>query len=601
MSAWRPIGRLALLMPFWPRFVAGVAMMLVAVVLQLAFPQALSRIVDGVTAGSAALLDRDVALVVGATLVLLPLASAARYYLFESTGHRVSARMRHLLFGALLRKPIAFYDEHTVGTLASRLSSDTEAVHDSLMMTSALALRSVCVLVGATALLMRMSPSLGLLVVAFLPPAWLLSRRAGRDLRERAGTIRAMHAESNDVALQHLANVRLVHATNQQAESARCFAGRVDAALHAELANARVSAAYSGASSFLTYLSSIALLLGGVRLVSQGALSVGELAAFVAYANMITDSAGALSSVWSEWMRAIGATDRVFELMGDERSVQPVARNMVLDGRIDLCDVAFSYPQRPDRKALDGFTLAIRAGEKVALVGPSGAGKSTVVALLLGFYEPDQGCIRFDGVEASLLGAPAIRDNVALVEQEPLLFAESICDNIAFSAGHRPVAFSDIVAAAKLAGLHEFIEGLPDGYETMVGDRGVQLSGGQRQRVAIARAVLRDPRILILDEATSALDSRSEKQVQEALDRLMSGRTAILIAHRYSTVIHADRIVVLDSGRIVQQGTHDELMSSRVPLYRRLVGEQLLGTHAIVAAGGHALGQAALALNSRAD
>ncbi|HEY6942606.1 ABC transporter ATP-binding protein [Dokdonella sp.] len=588
MSASPPIGRIALLTPFWPRFVAGVAMMLVAVVLQLAFPQALSRIVDGATAGSAALLDRDVALVVGATLVLLPLASAARYYLFESTGHRVGARMRHLLFGALLRKPIAFYDEHTVGTLASRLSGDTEAVHDSLMMTSALALRSVCVLVGATALLMRMSPSLGLLVVAFLPPAWVLSRRAGRDLRERAGTIRALHAESNDVALQHLANVRLVHATNQQTESARCFAGRVDATLQAELANARVSAAYSGASSFLTYLSSIALLLGGVRLVSQGVLSVGELAAFVAYANMITDSAGALSSVWSEWMRAIGATDRVFGLMDHERTIEPISRNVVLDGSIDLQDVAFSYPQRPDRKALDGVTLSIRAGEKIALVGPSGAGKSTVVALLLGFYEPDHGCIRFDGVEASSLGAPAIRDNVALVEQQPLLFAESICDNIAFSAGHRPVAFADIVAAARLAGLHEFIEGLPEGYETMVGDRGVQLSGGQRQRVAIARAALRDPRILILDEATSALDSESEKQVQEAIDRLMSGRTAILIAHRYSTVIHADRIVVLDSGRIVQEGTHDELMSAAAPLYRRLVGEQLLGTHAIAAAGGHA-------------
>ena len=569
------IERLRLLSQVKGRLAAALLCMGAGVLIQLGFPRAIAWFIDH----AAQLQEHGIPphLVLGmlAAAILLAVASALRFYLFQSASQHIVLRVRQQLFDVLIRQPIGFFDRHHVGELTSRLHADVLALHESLTVGAAHVLRSLCLFGGGVAMLLSLSPLLSLPLALFIPVSLYLGKRSGNSYRQRAREVQSSVAESGKVAQEHFANVRLVHAFNQQAGASGRYGTAAGRALGAALANARLAALFQGALQLLLYLALLCTLCFGAWLIGRGELTVGQLTAFIIYATMVTESASSLAEFWSSWMRTLGATDRIFELLRlaprEEGGLQPAT----LSGRIRFEDVDFRYPQRPGQAALEGLSLQVAPGETVALVGHSGAGKSTVANLLLGHYPPGAGRILFDTFDAAALAPAALRRHVALVEQEPALFSGTIAENIRFAVPERAVTQDEIEACARRAQAHDFILAFPDGYATLVGERGVQLSGGQKQRIAIARAMLRDPAILVLDEATSALDAASETLVQAGLDNLMRGRTTIVIAHRLSTIVHADRIVVLSGGRICQQGSHAELLRQADGPYAELMRHQL--------------------------
>jgi ATP-binding cassette subfamily B protein len=570
------LDRLRLLHPVRWRLAAALACMLAAVLLQLAIPRGIAYGIDNVARFARDGIPAALIVAMVAVVLLFALATMGRLYLFQTAGYRIVTNVRRRFFAAVINQPIAFHDRHHVGELGSRLASDVPALHDSLTGGAANLLRSLCLLAGALAMLLHISPALSLPLVLLVPASLYLGKVSGSSYRARARALQASLADSGKVAQEHFANVRLVHAFNQQTGALARYARATAALLQVSVANARTMALYAGLAMALTWLATLVTLCYGVHLIARGDLSVGQLTAFVLYAGMLTDSASSASEFWNGWMRSLGATDRVFELLTSEAAapvVNPAAAR--LSGRIGLHGVRFSYPERPGAIALDGIDLEIAPGEKVALVGASGAGKSTLANLVLGHYAPDAGQLRFDGIDAATLGATAIRSHMAIVEQEPALFSGTIAENIAFAVPERDVTQAELADAARLAHAHDFISAFPDGYATRVGEGGAQLSGGQKQRIAIARALLRNPSILILDEATSALDAASERLVQDALDKLMEGRTTIIIAHRFSTIARADRIVVMEAGRIGQAGSHAELVGQDDGPYLRLMRSQM--------------------------
>ncbi|NZA25407.1 ATP-binding cassette domain-containing protein [Luteimonas sp. SJ-92] len=568
--------RLAILKPFAGRLAFGLFFMVLTVSAQLAYPKVLSSFIDNIAAGKSGDWYSTLAVIMLCVLVVHAIATALRYYLLESTGHMIVTRIRRLLFAALINQGVPFYDKHNVGELTNRLSSDVEILHGTLTMGAAISLRSFCVLAGGGVMMLYTSPALSLILAVFMPVGIYLGKRAGKSYRVRAKEVQDGLADCGKVAYEHFSNIRLVHAFNQQRVAKKRYADATGNALSVLVSSTRLIAVFRGMISFLTYLALLVTLWWGARLISDEQLTIGELAAFLLYAVMVTESANAISDFWTSWMRTIGATERIFEIIQagthGEWNASQVAK---LTGSVEFSRLVFAYPERPDTPALKGISFSIVAGEKVALVGASGAGKSTVANMILGFYAPDEGRILFDGVDARYLDVQDIRESIAIVEQEPSLFSGSIFENIAFAVSERDVGLAEVRNAARLANAHEFISRFKDGYETIVGERGVQLSGGQKQRIAIARALLRDPRILILDEATSALDSASEQQVQEALKLLMRGRTTIIIAHRYSTITNADRVLVMNHGRLVQEGRHADLINDREGLYFSLMHNQL--------------------------
>jgi ATP-binding cassette, subfamily B, bacterial len=567
--------RLRLLYPVRWRVAAALLCMAAGVTIQLGFPRAIAYFIDHAAQLRQGGIPGWMVLGMLAAAVLLASVSALRYYLFQSASQRIVNGLRRRLFDVLVRQPIGFFDRHHVGELTSRLHADVLALHESLTIGAANVLRSFCVFAGGAAMLLSLSPLLSLPLALFIPASLYLGKRSGTSYRQRAREVQSSLAESGKVAQEHFANVKLVHAFNQQRGASERYRQSAARALGAALSNARLMAAFQGMLSLLLYLALLTTLCFGAWLIGENKLSVGGLTAFIIYASMVTEAATSLADFWSSWMRTLGATDRVFEMLRLAPQVDGVARPLALSGRVGFDGVRFRYPQRPAQAALDGVSLEVAAGETVALVGPSGAGKSTIANLILGHYAPDAGRVLFDGLDAAGLGAASIRRHVALVEQEPSLFSGSIADNIRFAVPEREVPMAEIEEAARRAQAHDFITGFPDGYETVVGERGMQLSGGQKQRIAIARAMLRDPRILVLDEATSALDAASETLVQAGLDNLMRGRTTIIIAHRLSTVVKADRILVLDRGRICQQGSHAALMRAEGGPYAELMRHQL--------------------------
>jgi ABC transporter fused permease/ATP-binding protein len=560
----------------WRRIALGTLFLAIGSAMQLAYPQMIRRILDhAVLAGSAAIID-GAAIAMAAMFVVQGLTLAGRAYCFSVAGERIVSRLRERVYAHLVSQEIAFFDERKTGELTSRLASDATVLQSAVAANVSMVLRNLVASAGGLVLLFYTSPKLTLIMLAVVPPVALGAVIYGKRVSKLARKTQDALAASNQVAEESIAGIRTVRSFAAEEVEAARYTSRVEEAFGIAKQRARAMAVFSGAATIAGYGAVAVVLWYGGRLVLDHAMSVGELTSFVLYTLVVAFSLGTLADLWTDFMRAGGAAARVFELL--ERQPQIPLRGgespAVAVGGVALEGVVFAYPTRPDAPVLRGLDLELRPGERVALVGQSGAGKSTVAALVGRQYDPQGGRVLFDGRPLDTLDPGWLRRQVGVVAQEPVLFSTTIGANIRY--GRPDASDAEVEAAARAANAHLFVSGFPDGYQTVVGERGVQLSGGQRQRIAIARALLKDPRLLILDEATSALDAESEYLVVEALERLMEGRTTLVIAHRLSTVKSADRVAVLEDGRVVQSGPHAQLVVEE-GLYRRLVERQLAG------------------------
>jgi len=567
---------------------AGAALaLLIAAATVLALGSGLRFLVDrGFASANPRLLDLAVLILLG-VVTLLAASSYCRFYLVSWIGERVVADLRKDVYGHVIGLDASFFEATRTGEITARLTTDMAVIQTVVGSSVSVALRNFLMLVGGTVMLFVTSVKLTALVFLVVPLVLVPILTFGRRVRRLS---RASQDRLADVGLhvdESLAAFRTVQAFNHEAADVMRFGERVEAAFSQAIERVRARAFLTACVMLLVFGAvSIILWIGG-RDVLAGRVTAGDLSAFVFYAVVVAGGAGALSEVTGDLQRAAGAAERLFELLAVPARVaappRPVAFPEPPQGRVAFERVGFHYPTRPDRAALEGFTLAVAPGEKLALVGPSGAGKSTVFQLLLRFYDPEQGTIALDGVDLRAADPAALRRRIGLVPQDPVIFAASAADNIRY--GRPEASDAEVRAAAEAAYAVEFIERLPEGFASYLGERGVRLSGGQRQRIAIARAILRDPALLLLDEATSALDAESERAVQRALERLMEGRTTLVIAHRLATVQSTDRIVVLDRGRVVAQGRHLELIREG-GLYARLAALQFDQTADLAAGGG---------------
>jgi len=552
--------------------VAGAAVaLIVAAVTVLAMGNGLRLLVDkGFSAGDPALLDRAVIVLMG-VVVLLAGSSYARFFLVSWIGERVVADIRKAVFNHVISLSPGFFETTRTGELLSRLATDTTLVQTVVGSSVSIALRNTLLFCGALVMLLITSAKLSGYVLLVVPIVVIPIIVLGRKVRRLSRDTQDRVADLGSYAEETLYGIRAVQAFAHEPVDRERFGSRVEDALSAALGRIRARAALTAIVISLVFGSIAVILWIGGRDVLSGRISAGELSAFVFYAAVVAGSTGALSEVLGDLQRAAGAMERLMGLLQAESDVSAPANPVPLTdpakGLVNFEDVDFSYPARPDIPSLSGFTASVKPGERVAIVGPSGAGKSTIFQLLLRFYDPQAGHIRIDGVDLTAADPRAFRSLIGLVPQEPVIFSDNAMENIRYGRPDAPDA--DVIAAAEAANAKSFIEALPEGFHTHLGEKGVRLSGGQRQRIAIARAILRDPVILLLDEATSALDAESERAVQKALEAIMPGRTTLVIAHRLATVLKADRILVLEDGRLIAEGKHSELLESN-PLYRHL-------------------------------
>lgn len=569
-----PIRRLLRLAgPEWRRLVVAFVALAVGSTGTLIYPQSLRFIVDRALGQNDPSVIDHAALAMVAILLVQAAASSTRYVLFTTAGERIVARLREDVYRAILRQEIAFFDTRATGELTSRLASDTTILQNTVSVNVSMALRSLVTMVGGVGALVWTSPRLAAVMLAVVPPVAIGAVLYGRRVRALSREVQDALATASEVAEESISGLRTVRSFAAEEVEAKRYAKAVAASFDVAKRRAKTGGTFDFAATIAAFSVATAVLWYGGHLVMRGAMTVGALTSFFVYTIVVAFSLAALSDVWADFMKASGASARIFEILDrapgmDAGGLRPQATK----GAIALDDVSFRYPARPDVEVLAGVTLRLEPGEMVALVGPSGSGKSTVAALLARMYDPTAGTVRLDGVDVRELDMDWLRCQVGAVSQEPLLFARSIADNVRY--GKPDATMEEIRAACRTANALDFVDRFPDGFDTMVGERGVQLSGGQKQRIAIARAVLKDPKILVLDEATSALDAESEHLVKEALERLMEGRTTLVIAHRLSTVVDADRVVVVDRGRIVEEGPHKELVA-RAGLYKKLVEKQL--------------------------
>jgi len=581
----RPKAALSALKPLVPyglaykgRIAAALGALILASAATLVVPIAVRRVIDfGFSEEGRAFINAYFILLV-VVVGVLALSSALRYYCVITLGERVVADLRSAVFRHLTSLDPAFFDQTRSGEIVSRLTADTTQVKAAFGVSISIALRNLFLFVGAVTLMIVTSPKLSALVLLAIPVIVLPLVFSGRAVRRRSRAAQDRLADASAYAAEAIGAVRTMQAFGMESLTASRFAAAAEEAFHAARLSTTMRAFLTGAGIFLVSASVVGVLWYGAQDVLAGQMTGGRLSQFVLYAVFAASSLGQLSEVYGELAQAAGAAERIGEILAARPAIEAPRNPKPLPnpplGTVSFEEVRFAYPTRSEQRALHGLSFAVASGERVAIVGPSGAGKSTILQLLLRFYDPQEGTIRVDGVPIAEADPFVLRARMALVPQEPTIFAASVLDNIRYG---RPEATEEEVRrAAELASADGFIQAMPQGYQTQIGERGITLSGGQRQRLAIARAILKDAPILLLDEATSALDAESERKVQGALDRLMEGRTTLVIAHRLATIRSADRILVMDQGRIAEEGTHETLLA-KGGLYARLARLQFTG------------------------
>src|SRR4051812_44035781 len=550
----------------------------VAAITTLVVPIAVRRMIDfGFSPEGIALINSYFSVMI-AVVAVLAAASASRYYLVMTIGERIVADLRRDVFAHLVSLSPAFFDSARSGELVSRLTADTTQIKAAVGASMSIALRNMMLFIGATAMMVFTSPKLSGFVLLAIPLIVIPLVAFGRWVRRLSRNAQDTLADASAYASELIGAIRTVQAYTSERMATNRFGGEVEQAYEAARSSTRARAVLTLIIIFIVFSSVVAILWVGSHDVLTGAISPGRLGQFVLYAAFAATGLGQLSEVWGEVSAASGAAERLFEILRVKSQItappQPAALPQPARGDVGFENVSFAYPTRSNVLAVDNVSLSVKAGEKVAIVGPSGAGKSTLFHLLLRFYDPARGTISLDGVPVRSADPVDVRSRIALVPQDSVVFATSARENIRF--GRPDASDAEVERAADLAHATEFLRRLPGGFEAQLGERGVTLSGGQRQRIAIARAILRDAPLLLLDEATSALDAESETLVQTALEELMRHRTTLVIAHRLATVLSCDRIMVMDQGRIVEQGTHAELVAAN-GLYARLARLQFEG------------------------
>lgn len=570
----KKVGALSGLIPFLSPYkhmviLSGLALIFTAAI-SLILPLAVRRVVDGFAEDNAALLDQYFGAALGIAAALA-VGTGLRYYLVTRLGERVVADIRKAVFERVITLSPAFYERIMTGEILSRITTDTTVIQSVIGSSVSVALRNVLLFFGGMVLMLFTSAKLTGLVLLIVPavivPIIVLGRRLRKLSRENQDWI----AASSGSASEALSSVQTVQAFTQEAATTHAFDDVTEKAFTAARKRIGTRAVMTVIVIFLIFSGVVGVLWVGARDVQTDIMTAGQLVQFLIYAILVAGAVGALSEIWGELQRAAGATERLVELLQTEDSVTDPASPKLLGaqskGMIEFSDVSFSYPARPNERALKSANISIKPGETVALVGPSGAGKSTIIQLLLRHYDPQQGSISIDGIDLREMERGAFRQGISVVPQDPVIFATSAMENIRF--GRPGATDAEVQEAARAAAAHDFLTALPEGYDTYVGERGVMLSGGQKQRIAIARAILRDAPILLLDEATSSLDAESERAVQQAVEVMAADRTTLIVAHRLATVKRADRILVFEGGQIIADGSHNELVAEG-GLYARL-------------------------------